>query len=233
MKKPSFALLAVLALISAVVIWKANSPQQQGRHKDSEQTTSKPNSKPSPRDPGGAAAGDASPQDPTSPTKDGSAENPPRVTKVRDRDKPNFDAKRLATVDMSLPPDEATPQQGPQLFAELRTLSKRHVNLAPNHLGIMPRIRVAPREPMLVTLTLPDASPGDRLVAELSDGGRFDDIEEPGRVYTIGKSKTVEIRFEASEQAGHCNLAILQNGHSRTLPLWVGAVPELATGDPE
>ena len=85
----------------------------------------------------------------------------------------------------------------------------------------------------LVTLNLPESSPGDEIHAELSDGGRFPDIEQVGRIYTVGPEKSVEIRFEASEELGHCNLALLQNGHSRILPLWVGPPPALASGDPQ
>lgn len=145
-------------------------------------------------------------------------------TKLRDRDVPDFSAKKLARVDMTPPADEGSPPPpGPSLSADVRTEAKHFLNLRPNNVGVMPRLRVAPGEFLLASLSLPDSSPGDRIHAELSDGGVFPDTKEPGRIYRVAENKSVEITFQASEVRGNCTLLLRQAGHTRTLPLWVGA----------
>lgn len=96
----------------------------------------------------------------------------------------------------------------------------------------MPRIRVDPGDPVVVKLNSPDGSPGDVFYVELADGGSFpDDANLKGRKVTLGENLTAELPFTADMRPGNCTVIIRQAGHSRTLPLWVGPLPEVAGGD--
>lgn len=236
-QKHRYAAIAVIVFIlglAAVVVFRGS---------DSPPATSSPSSASDKLGGGGTSSSDLAeksttgtpsekPGAPASSRPEATPDAPQR-TKVRDRDFPDFSARKLARVDMTLPPEEISLPEGPPLFAELLTESKRFTNLALNNIGIMPRVFVAPGEQMLVTFTLPEASPGDEIHVELADGGHFADLDAPGRLLTVGENKQFEIRFEAPTQRGHFNLILNQSGHTRTLPLWAGPRPELASGDPE
>ncbi len=136
---------------------------------------------------------------PTSARPDAANEAPAR-TKRTDRAKPDFSIANKTTVDMSPPAEEETPwPAGPRLYAEAISANKRFLNIRPNNLGMMPRLRVGPREAMQVTLTLPENTVGDRIHVELSDGGAFLDTEAIGRVYTLGKDRRISIPIETSQ----------------------------------
>ena len=93
-------------------------------------------------------------------------------------------------------------------------------------------IQVGGSEFLLVHLTFPDSSPGEKIYAHLSDGGSFPDIEATGRIYQVDEKRSLAITLQASDTRGNCTLMLRQAGHDRTLPLWVGAPMEQASTDP-
>lgn len=138
----------------------------------------------------------------------------------------------LLTYDLAYPASEmpAWPA-GPKLHAGVSTATKRYFNLRPDTLGSLPEIFVAPEEPVTVDLQFPENSPGDRIYVEFADGGRFSEDPNPGRVFTLGAERTLSIPIIADPRRGNFDVLIRQSGHTRTLPLWVGAPLELASDD--
>lgn len=137
------------------------------------------------------------------------------------------------TVDHAAHSGETTPwPPGPRLFAEVLTATRRHLNVRPNNIGLMPRIPVETGDPVVLKLQSPDGSPGDAIYVELADGGSFPGAANlKGTKITLGENLTAELPFTADIRHGNCTVLIRQAGHSRTLPIWVGPLPEVAGGD--
>ena len=159
---------------------------------------------------------------------DNTATDTPR-TKLRDRSAP-LDRSKLPITDVSknIIEQSAWPD-GPRLFAEFSTESKKFTNLRPNSIGVMPRIQVTAGESLELKLEAPGSAENDILYVELTDGGTFTDTPDlRGRRISLGANLTAEIPLTADLRDGYFNIVIRQAGHSRTLPVWVGALPEIA-----
>jgi len=122
--------------------------------------------------------------------------------------------------------------EGPRLFAEVETSRKRYVKLRPNDLGLMPRLDVDANEPLKISLTLPEGGAGDTIYVEIPNGGRFPDVDLMGQSLAVDGKGRVAFDFIADESRGHCTVHIRQNGHTRTLPLWVGEPEAFVREDP-
>ncbi len=154
-------------------------------------------------------------------------------SKTREREKSSIAGKAAVTVDHAARSEEVTPwPAGPRLFAEVVTGTQRHLNVRPNIIGLMPRIRVDPGDPVILKLRGPDSSPGDVVYIELADGGSFPGSSAlSGKKVTLGENRSVEVPITTDMRPGNCTVIIRQAGHSRTLPIWVGPLPEVAGGD--
>lgn len=158
----------------------------------------------------------------------------PDATKAAVREKSMTSRKRLSVIDPMASWSEQPPwPEGPRLFAEVETRGKKYINLRPNDVGLMPQINVAPSEALQITLQVPESTVGERIHIELPNGGKFSDQEATGRILTVGSNRSIYFQIEADETMGNCTVHIRQSGHTRTLPLWIGAPPVLASGDEE
>jgi len=117
---------------------------------------------------------------------------------------------------------------GPKVYAEIESSSTRFVNLRPNDAAMLPTLDVAANERLAVRLSFPEGTPGDRIFMELTDGGRFEDTEDMGQVLEVGPDRTLSFAFFADGRGGNCGLTFRQAGHSRVIPLWVGAPQPVA-----
>lgn len=113
--------------------------------------------------------------------------------------------------------------EGPRLMVDVESSDTRYVNLRPNEQGIMPRLHVKALETLQVTLSMPESNPGETIFLELPNGGTFPDQELRGKTLLVGENKTINFTMSVSAMRGHCTISIRQAGHTRTLPLWVGA----------
>lgn len=113
--------------------------------------------------------------------------------------------------------------EGPRLMVDVESSDTRYVNLRPNEQGIMPRLYVKTQETLQVKLSMPDSHPGETIFLELPNGGTFPDQELRGKTLLVSDHKTINFTINASALRGHCTISIRQAGHTRTLPLWVGA----------
>lgn len=156
----------------------------------------------------------------------------PAVTKAALRDSVATPGGRKVVIDPMASWDEVPAwPEGPRLYAEVETKGKRYVNLRPNDIGLLPLLRVEPKEPLEITLQLPESSPGDSIHIELPNGGRFPDESAMGRVIRVEEDRTVRFQVEADDSRGNCTVHVRQAGHTRTLPLWIGEPPSMASGD--
>lgn len=92
----------------------------------------------------------------------------------------------------------------------------------------VPTLDVAANERLSVRLSFPEGTPGDRIFMELTDGGRFENTEDMGQVLEVGPDRTLSFVFFADGRGGNCGLTFRQAGHSRVIPLWVGAPQPVA-----
>lgn len=115
--------------------------------------------------------------------------------------------------------------EGPRLFAEAETGSRRYVNLRPDDVGEMPRIRAEAEERIELRVTFPDGDPGEKIHVELPNGGSFADSEVKGRILLLSENRTLDFTYITDQVQGYCNVKLRHRGHTRSLPVWVGELP--------
>lgn len=116
--------------------------------------------------------------------------------------------------------------EGPRLLAEVETSARRYVNLRPDDAGDLPRIYADAEERIELEVSFPDGEPGEKIYVELPNGGSFPDTDQYGRVFELPEDRTLSFSYISDESRGHCNVMLRHRGHSRSLPIWVGAPPE-------
>jgi hypothetical protein len=116
--------------------------------------------------------------------------------------------------------------EGPRLYAEVETSSKKYINLRPDDYGVMPRIHTGPGELLEIKITFPESEPGEKIHVELPNGGSFSDSEVVGRIYDIEAGKSFSFSIFADDARGNCNVKMRHQGHTRSIPLWVGEPEE-------
>jgi hypothetical protein len=163
--------------------------------------------------------------------KDRSAPDAPRTSTRPRRPADSKRSGRISVVDLMASWRETPPwPEGPRLYAEVETSSKRYVNLRPNGMGIMPMLNAKPKETLSVRLTLPENQPGDAIYLELPNGGNFPGEELRGKTMAVSDARTLDFQMSAAAARGNCTIYIRQAGHTRTLPLWIGE-PDAPTGE--
>lgn len=116
--------------------------------------------------------------------------------------------------------------EGPQLFAEAETSSRRYVNLRPDDAGDLPRIYADAEERIELRVKFPDGEPGEKIYVELPNGGSFPDSKKFGRIFELPSDRTLSFAYISDESLGYCNVMLRHRGHTRSLPIWVGEPPE-------
>lgn len=116
--------------------------------------------------------------------------------------------------------------EGPRLYAEVETSSKKYINLRPDDYGVLPRIRTGPGELLEIKITLPESEPGEKVHVELPNGGSFSDMDVVGRIYDVEAGKSFSFSIFADDARGNCNVKMRHQGHTRSIPLWVGEPEE-------
>lgn len=116
--------------------------------------------------------------------------------------------------------------EGPKLYAQVETSTRRYVNLRPDDVGDMPRVYAEAEERIELSVSFPDGEPGEKIFLELPNGGSFPDSDQFGRVLELPANRTLTFPYVTDESRGHCNVMIRHRGHSRSLPIWVGESPE-------
>lgn len=116
--------------------------------------------------------------------------------------------------------------EGPRLYAEVETSSKKYINLRPDDYGALPRIQTGPGELLEIKITLPESEPGEKVHVELPNGGSFSDMDVVGRIYDVEAGKSFSFSIFADDARGNCNVKMRHQGHTRSIPLWVGEPEE-------
>lgn len=116
--------------------------------------------------------------------------------------------------------------EGPRLYAEVETSSKKYINLRPDDYGSLPRIRTSPGELLEIKIIIPEAAVGEKIHVEMPNGGGFSDSEVAGRIYEVQSGHSFSFSIFADEARGNCNVKLRHRGHTRSIPLWVGEPEE-------
>ncbi len=230
----------VLLLAAAVLFWKTTRPEPQA---DSQATAAEVDTRrrdvPRPDSPDFLPDG-SSPAPAAAPEKPGEAaasadEEGPAVTRAsRRRETVSSDGVRRSVIDPMASWSElpAWPE-GPRLFAEADTASRRYVNLRPDDVGELPRIRAEGAERIELRVIFPEGVPGEKIFVELPNGGSFADSDAKGRVFILPENRTLTFPYITDDARGHCNVKLRHRGHTRSLPVWIGELPEPGTADSE
>ena len=230
-------LLAVLFLLlaAAAILWKNTRPAPSA---DPRTAAAGAAAGETPRRdaPPAGSTGSASDTNPREPKKPGDAlastdKQGPAVTKSTRRNSVTSpDGVRRAIIDPMASWSElpAWPE-GPRVFAEVDTGSRRYVNLRPDDVGEMPRIRAQAEERIELRVNFPDGEPGEKIFVELPNGGSFADSDARGRVFELPENRTLSFPYVTDDARGHCNVKLRHRGHTRSLPIWVGELPETET----
>ena len=120
---------------------------------------------------------------------------------------------------------------GPKLYATVETSTTRYVNLRPNEVGRLPVLYVDPAEELKITLTWPEANADEQFFLEIPNGGKFPGESAVGKRLPLNSATEATFEYVADATRGNCTVHIRQRGHTRTLPLWVGAPREHASGE--
>ena len=228
--KPSRLAVLVILLIAAVVTWKVTRPTPPADPR----TTAAGEGETPRRDapPAGSAdsPSDANPREPKKPGEaTASTDNQgPAVTKSTRRESVTSpDGVRRTISDPMASWQDLPPwPEGPRLFAEVDTGTRRYVNLRPDDVGVLPRIRAEAEEEIDLRVNFPEGEPGEKIFVELPNGGAFTDTDAKGRVFTLPENRTLSFAYLTDDTRGHCNVKLRHRGHTRSLPVWVGELPE-------
>ncbi len=88
-----------------------------------------------------------------------------------------------------------------------------------NQAGEFPRVYITPKQEVTVTVALPKADVGSRVVASLEDGGELAE-GRPVNVMTVGSEREVSFRFKAGGAAGRYRVVLRHAGESKVVVLW-------------
>ena len=152
----------------------------------------------------------------------------PATTRARQRDAVVTPfGVRKSVVDLMASWTDLPPwPEGPRLYAEVETTSKKYINLRPDDYGALPRILTNPGERLEIKITIPDAEPGEKIHVELPNGGAFSDSKVVGRIYDVQEGHSLTFSVFADEARGNCNVKMRHRGHTRSIPIWVGEPEE-------
>lgn len=98
-----------------------------------------------------------------------------------------------------------------------------------NELGYFERVYLQPREKASVSLTWPEAQPGDKVVMEVEDGGELDNGKALQQQALDG-SGSLQFAFQASQYDGIHRVVLRRGRQMKVLDFWVG--PELPLASP-
>lgn len=229
--KPKRSILVALLVIAAAITWQVTRPAQQGDGVSQTASDDSRRSHPAAVGENGSSGDDAG----SPPTSGRDASRPddrlpdgPSVTRSRQRETVvSPSGKRLVVTDPMASWNElpAWPE-GPRLFAEVDTASRRYVNLRPDDAGEMPRIRAEAEERIELRVNFPEGEPGEKIFVELPNGGSFADSDARGRVLELPENRTLSFPYITDDERGHCNVKLRHRGHTRSLPIWIGELPE-------
>lgn len=93
--------------------------------------------------------------------------------------------------------------------------------LSPNQIGAFPRVYLPLNGQAEVQVQLPEAEPGDQVVAAVTDGGRLAD-GKPVQAFTLDESRQIAFRFQASESLGNFRVSVRHGAQTKMVTFWAG-----------
>lgn len=123
--------------------------------------------------------------------------------------------------------DLSAPHAGQLVIASV-TIGPRTHKLSPNITGDFQRVIVSPRQSIPITLTYPEAKPGDTVVVQAMDGGAIRAPPPPTgidhdmvRLLTLDTHRTAQTTFQVSDNKGTHRLVLTKGADKKVLDFWV------------
>jgi hypothetical protein len=157
----------------------------------------------------------------------------PSLTRSRQRDglAPSSQGRKILVDPMATWDSPPPWPEGPRLYAEVETSTRRYVNLRPDDVGELPRIQTSASERIELRIHFPDGLPGEKIFIEIPNGGSFPGLNSFGIVRLLPEDRRISIPYITDDDRGYCTIALRHRGHTRSLPIWVGELPELFPSD--
>ena len=138
----------------------------------------------------------------------------------------------------SAPPVPVTPSRElasstptPPVSARVRLADDKIVELAPNALGLFPRVLLAKEQTVSVTAHYPAADPGEVLVISAEDGGQVNG-SSPVQAAPLDANRSVTFRFTTTQNEGVFRVTLRRASEQQQFDFWVGPEPVLQTATP-
>lgn len=93
--------------------------------------------------------------------------------------------------------------------------------LVPNQVGSFPRVYLPLGGQADVQMQLPDAAPGDQVVAAVEDGGHFAD-GKPVQAFTLDENREIAFQFQASQSLGIFRVSVRHAAQTKIVTFWAG-----------
>lgn len=95
------------------------------------------------------------------------------------------------------------------------------VELLPNFEGQFPPVYVEPSSISDVTLFFPESQPGDRILAQMEDGGMIDGSEYV-KDGLLDENRLLHFTFTTTDHPGSFKVTIRKDNDQKTMEFWVG-----------
>jgi hypothetical protein len=150
--------------------------------------------------------------------KEGSGEVSSHVPGVRTpKLSPSLSRERGALTEPLLPAGQWHP--GMPATAVVEVGGRKTPTLHLNQAGEFPRVYIAPKQSVRVSVALPTAEIGGKVVASLEDGGELEG-GRPVNVMTVNSERIVSFAFTAGAAAGRYRVVLRHQGESKVVVLW-------------
>ena len=93
--------------------------------------------------------------------------------------------------------------------------------LSPDQSGTFPRVYLAQGGQANVQVQLPEANPGDQVLAGAEDGGLFAD-GRPVAALTVDEHHAVAFQFRVGQFPGNYRITVRHQAQAKTVLLWAG-----------
>ena len=119
-------------------------------------------------------------------------------------------------------------QSHPEVTAVVQLAEHKSVTLEPNALGLFPRVLLAQKQTVPITVTYPDGEPGEVLVISAEDGGKVNGTS-PVQTAKLDSNRQVHFKFNTTQNEGVYHVTVRRGAEQQQFDFWVGTEPALQT----
>ncbi len=102
------------------------------------------------------------------------------------------------------------------------------VRLTPNDLGLFPRVPIGLGATAPITVSYPEAMPGDTITVQSEDGGQINASKTVIQA-TLDDKRTLRFNFTSTQEGGIYHITLRRGFEEKRLELWGGPAPQVAS----